>query len=337
MGKLAIQLSLGVMCVACVLALPSFMLPWTIVKSVGVLSGVTRAEFGLWWVRVSYAVSLQEQIVKYTPGNVNKKDSYQLLNMAEKPAAEKSLFRQEPTGNPSQPHAMVIPLWDLYLSAEATKNFKRLFTTNTATGVGWQLGMAFWAGAINALLLIIGLVCALMSAAYLYFYMHGKFNPKLRKIGSYYMAGTLFCMFLAIICYTPVLVFMGQDQHGIVASAIPGFRLFHDKGQVPGLGIFMLVISCILVGGALASQSSWKTESGEWKRERHKMKHEFEKWMETDSSSDDLLEDWEDDEDDDWDAEQASDSSDDGGKKKKKKSKKDKKDKKKKKDKKHKH
>lgn len=302
MGKLAIQLSLAVLCIGLVIMVPSFILPWTQVKSIGV-TGTSDASFSLWHVKVKYKWSIKDKIMKKVSGKMGKEyDTYTLFNDCEKPMGNRQV----------DGHECVFWLSDLYLSSQATSEFGRLFGLNGVLGQEWQMNIVFWAGMINILLLIVGVVCGVMSAAYLYFYMEGKFNPKLRKIGSYYMAGCLFCLFMALIVYMPVLVFLGVDSHGQISAMIPGVRQLQGKGLVPGSAIFFLGIACILVGGALASQGSWKTESGEWKRERHKMKHEFEKWM--DSSSSDETDEWS-EEDSDWE-------SDDGHKKKKKKSKK---------------
>merc|ERR1711988_104505 len=152
---------------------------------------------------------------------------------------------------------------DLYLSRDATSEFIRIFGMNDVLGQSRQMAIVFWVGAINTLLLVVALVCGCIGAAYLYFYMEGKFNPKLRKIGSYYIAGCALCILLALIFYVPVLMFQGMDSHGVVTRAVPGMGLL----------------------------------AGEWRRERHKMKHEFEKWMDSESSDEDSSDsDWSDDE-----------------------------------------
>lgn len=288
MGKLAIQLSLLITAIAMMMVIPCFFLGWAQAKAIGP-QGTSDALFSLFFIKVRYSWSIQEAY-KAT-GKVASTNPTTAAMFADCQKNE-GIFGQEMREN-----ECVFWTSDLYLSRDATSEFVRLFGMNDVLGQAWQMSIVFWVGALNTLLLVVALVCGCIGAAYLYFYMEGKFNPKLRKIGSYYIAGCALCLFLSLIFYIPVLMFQGMDSHGAVTRALPGMALLAGKGLVPSSSVFILFVALVLIGGALASQGSWKTESGEWKRERHKMKNEFAKWMDSSSSDDDSSDsDWSDDE-----------------------------------------
>lgn len=292
MGKLAIQLSLLITAISMLMVIPTFFLGWSQAKAIGP-QGTSDALFSLFFIKVKYQWSLQEAL-KMNPWVAKK------TNAGSTDATRTAMFadcmKTDGLMGTTKEKECIFWTSDLYLSRDATSEFIRIFGMNDVLGQSWQMAIVFWVGAINTLLLVVALVCGCIGAAYLYFYMEGKFNPKLRKIGSYYIAGCALCIFLALIFYVPVLMFQGMDSHGVVTRAVPGVALLAGKGLVPSSSVFILFVALVLIGGALSSQSSWKTESGEWRRERHKMKHEFEKWMDSSSDEDSSDSDWSDDE-----------------------------------------
>lgn len=278
MGKLAIKLSILVASIGNLAALVCMNLDWNVTQSIGLLNGNQIAHWSLYRMEMIYKYSLVESASKVVTGKGDMSKGRDLTGLT---AFEVSRSKDKTYGYDK----IAISLQNLYLSQGAMEQWSKFIHLNGAQGSPWQVKLAYWSGMLALMSMVLGFMCFALFAANINFYMADKFDRKLRNKAKMYLAGNLAAHVNAMICYLPAWIMMGQNQMGFVMNAIPGARILHGRASVPGHAAFVMIFVCIFIGGSLSTSTSWKTQTGEFKADRKKMKREMNKYMDDDDTS----------------------------------------------------